>query len=277
MISNILSIDIEEIFHIEYFKKSKKKKYEYRSLKNIPFILDLLKEYNIKATFFIVGKIAQKYPEIINIIIKNDHELAFHGWSHIPLWKINQHSFKSELKRFLNLHPKCIGYRAPSFSLNENSKWAIRILKDMSFKYDSSVFPTKTPLYGISKAPMKPYKISTKDLKKENDNGIWEFPLLVHPIMGFKFPTAGGFYLRLLPKIVHHSIKVQNNKGYPAVIYIHSWELDPDTPRLKLNLKHSFITYYNIKKTKKILIDLLENFHFISFKEYLDSINNVKN
>ena len=273
MCNNILSIDVEEIFHIEYYEKIKNDVQIYRSIENVPLILDLLDECNSKATFFVLGEIIEKYPSLLKIIENRGHELAYHGWSHTSLLKTTQNIFKLELKNFLKLHPSCIGFRAPSFSLNENSKWVLDILKNENIKYDSSIFPAITILYGTPRAPIYPYKISLNNLEKPCDNGIWEFPLLVYPILGLRIPTAGGFYFRMMPKIVDYSIKLRNKKGFPAVIYIHNWELDPNTPILKINSYRSFITYYNIKKTFKIFKKLLKNYEFTSFKNYLMNIN----
>ena len=206
---NILSIDVEEIFHGEYIKNSGYKG-NYRSIENILSILSLLKEFEVYATFFVVGEIAEKFPEIIKMIEEDGHEVSFHGWSHIPLWEQDANSFKLELERFLKLHPDCLGYRAPSFSLDERSNWVLSILEDTGIKYDSSIFPVKTPLYGVPKAPLWQYRPSQKDLTEEDESGIWEFPLLVYSFLGIRIPAAGGFYLRLMPSLIRKAIRARN-------------------------------------------------------------------
>lgn len=271
---NILSIDVEEIFHGEYMKNSGYKD-NFRSIENIPPILDLLKEFEVFATFFVVGEIADKFPEILRMIEAEGHEVSFHGWSHLPLWEQNTESFKLEVERFLRIYPDCLGYRAPSFSLDERSLWALRVLEDAGIKYDSSIFPLKTPLYGVSKAPMVPYRHSKEKLREEDNSGIWEFPLLAYSFFGIRVPAAGGFYLRLMPSLVRKSIMAMNVKGFPAVIFVHNWELDSETPRLKLNFYRSFITYHNLDKTPKFLRDLLVDFKFTSFRNYLDDMELV--
>jgi len=268
MVQNILSIDVEEIFHAEYCKRSGEDA-EYRSAENIPLILDMLKDFEVSVTFFMVGELAEKYPEILRMIKDDGHEVAYHSWSDKPLWEQTEDSFRSELRKFMRLYPSCMGYRAPFFSLDRRSAWALKVLEEEGMKYDSSIFPTKTPLYGVPEAPIKPYRPSKDDLVAEDDEGIWEFPLLVYSFMGIRIPAAGGFYLRLMPSLVKRSIRAMNDKGHPAVIYIHNWELDPGTPRLGLNRYHSFVTYHNIEKTERSLRRLLTNFDFTSFENYL--------
>lgn len=269
MVKNILSIDVEEIFHGEY-TNSFKGTIEYRSPFNIPILLELLREKDIIATFFIVGEIAERFPEIVKMISKEGHEISFHGWSHTPLWRLDPSSLEDEILRFKKIYPNVIGYRAPSFSLDQENIWALRVLEKTGIKYDSSLFPVKTPLYGVSKAPLFPFKPSKETLTTVNPDGkIIEFPLTVYSFLGLRIPAAGGFYLRLMPSLVHRAIRRYNNKGLPAVIYVHNWELDSAIPRLNLGLLGSLVTYHNIEKTIKNFQALLSDFDFISFKEYL--------
>lgn len=272
MVENILSVDVEEVFHGEYTRQYKQNLY-YRTPDNIPPILKMLEEYNVKATFFIVGEIAEKFPEIINMVLEEGHEIAFHGWTHEPLWKLTPERFRREVKAFKKLHTGCIGFRAPSFSLNNKTKWALKILCEEGFKYDSSIFPTWTPLYGMYNAPTHPYHPSIADITKEdNSRLIAEFPLAVYKSFKFKVPIAGGFWLRLWNlDIIEKGIRKINNEGFPAVIYVHNWELDPETPRLKLNFYRSFVTYHHIDKTEKLLRNILKKFRFVNFANYMTS------
>ena len=274
MAQNILSIDVEEILHAEYVKDSGEID-GYRSVENIELILDLLNEFDISATFFIVGEIVQSYPNLLKLIEAQGHEVSFHGWSHKPLWELDEESFRMELGRFLELHPDCIGYRAPSFSLDEKTEWALHVLDEEGFIYDSSIFPVKTPLYGVSEAPLIPYQPSKLDFTRESSSGVWEFPLLTYSLFGIRIPAAGGFYLRFMPTLIHKAIKSRNSSGFPAIIYVHSWELDPETPKYKLGLYRSFVTYYNTEKTYRLLHDLLTKYNFTSFENYLVDIESV--
>jgi polysaccharide deacetylase family protein (PEP-CTERM system associated) len=268
--NNILSIDVEECFHGVYTRGYYENNAKYRSPDNIPIVLRLLREYHATATFFIVGEILERFPELLDMIEGEGHEVAFHGWSHLPLWKLNKESFRKEIVNFKQICPNCKGYRAPSFSLNDNTKWAWQILEEMGFTYDSSIFPAWTPLYGMPDAPTRPYKPSSNDLRSESFNGkVWEFPLTVYSLFGFRIPSAGGFYLRCAPWLIPKAINKTNEAGLPAVIYIHNWELDPLNPKFKLGLYSSFVTYYNLKNTVKQFECLLRDFRFTNFTTFI--------
>lgn len=276
MVENILSIDVEEVFHGEYTRQYRHGLC-YRTPDNIPPILKILEEYDAKATFFMVGEIAEKYPEVINEILEKGHEVSFHGGTHEPLWRLTPERFREEVKAFKKLHPDCIGFRAPSFSLNNDTKWALKVLKEQNFSYDSSVFPAWTPLYGVYGAPQRPYVPSLSDVSKEGNANysIIEFPLSVYCFLGFKLPIAGGFWLRFLNiRVIRKGIKKMNEKDLPAILYVHNWELDPGTPRLRLNPYKSFVTYHGIEKTEKLLRCLLHEFHFSSFADYIKTNRN---
>lgn len=215
-----------------------------------------------------VGEIANKYPEIIDLIKSEKHEIAFHGWTHNSLANSNSKLFEKEFNDFLELYPNCVGYRAPNFSLNNNTKWLLESLLALGQKYDSSLFPVKTPLYGMSDVPKYYYKPSKTDLKID-DGDIWEFPLLINSCFQVRIPAAGGFYLRLYPQLIKNSIKKMNSENYPAVIFFHNWEIDPMTPKIKLNLFHNFVTYHNINNTILYLRNILGSFQFISIEQYI--------
>ena len=181
--------------------------------------------------------------------------------------------FKKEIKEFDKLTSgKSIGFRAPTFSLNEKSSWVIDELVNNNYKYDSSIIPAKTSLYGIPNAEKTPYKITSENLGKNSDNGkLIEFPLLVTKFFGKTIPTAGGFYLRFLPsKIIKNSIKNNEKKKIDSSFYIHSWELTPEhIPKIKLPLKNKFITFHKINKTFSKMEELFKEFNFTSFNSYL--------
>ena len=272
MVKNILTIDVEEVFHGEYTRSYRKQNLTYRTPYNIPKILRMLKEYRVKATFFIVGEIAKKYPEIIKIILDEGHEVAFHGWTHEPLWASTPEKLRAELKAFKKLHPTCIGFRAPSFSLSNKTGWALKILYEENFKYDSSIFPTWTPLYGVYEAPIYPYYPSMTNIAGKDDRGsIIEFPMAVYTLFGIKVPIAGGFWLRLWDlNLIKRGIRKINEKSFPAVIYIHNWELDEGTPRISASIIGKFQAYHSLDKAKQKLESLLKSFSFTNFVTYLD-------
>ena len=271
---NILTIDLEEWYHPEYVKKETLPYKEERIQHSLKATLDILNRHNLKATFFVVGELAEKHPEIIKNIRENDHEIAFHGYYHEPLWNLDAGTLYAEITKFNSLiGEKCAGFRAPSFSLSNKTKWALKVLENSGCQYDSSLFPARTPLYGVWNAPTIPYKPSYENVTEKDENAkLWEFPLLVYKLKGIRVPVAGGFYMRFFSvNLIARAIKKLNQKGFPTVIFFHNWELDPETPRLKLGLYRYFVTYHKLKETPKKLERLLSRFRFSSIKEYMES------
>jgi len=270
---NILTIDLEEWYHPEYVKGEPLPHKEERIRHSLEITLDLLNQFNLKATFFVVGELAERYPEIIKSIKEADHEVAFHGYYHEPLWNLDAETLRAEIEKFnFLIREKCVGFRAPSFSLNNKTKWALKVLEASGFRYDSSLFPAKTPLYGVWNAPTVPYKPSYENVAERNQNSkIWEFPPLVYKLKGIRVPMAGGFYMRFFSvNLIVKAIKKLNQKGFPAVIFVHNWELDPGTPRLKLGLYRNFVTYHKLKETPKKLEFILSKFLFTSIEKYME-------
>ena len=277
MAMNILGIDFEEWYHPELIKNHVKNDQKIPKIfKGIDIILDLLNKHNISATFFVVGEILQHDPELIDKIISNDHEIAFHTMHHDRIDSLNfSNKFDDELKEFKKLtNDKSKGFRAPTFSLNEKSSFIIKMLEKYNYIYDSSIMPAKTSMYGNPNADKKPYKITSENLENNSENGkLWEFPLMVTKLLGKQIPAAGGFYLRTLPLyMIKNAIKNYEKEHMPACFYVHSWELTPELmPRIPLSKKNNFITYHNIEKTLPKLDQLLSNFNFTSFQKYIDN------
>ena len=275
MAMNILGIDFEEWYHPELIKNHVKNDQKIPKIfKGIDIILDLLNKHNISATFFVVGEILQHDPELIDKIISNDHEIAFHTMHHDRIDSPNfSNKFDDELKEFQKLtNDKSKGFRAPTFSLNEKSSFIIKMLEKYNYIYDSSIMPAKTSMYGNPNAEKKPYKITSENLENNSENGkLWEFPLMVTKLLGKQIPAAGGFYLRTLPLYtIKNAIKNYENEHMPACFYVHSWELTPELmPRIPLSKKNNFITYHNIEKTLPKLDQLLSSFNFTSFEKYI--------
>jgi len=271
---NLLTVDLEEWYHAEYVRRETPRDKEERIGISLRTTLDLLSRLNAQATFFIVGELAEKHPEIIENITENSHEIAFHGYYHEPLWNLEAETLHTEIERFNSLiRDRCAGFRAPSFSLNNQTKWALKVLEGSGCQYDSSLFPVKTPLYGVWNAPTTPYKPSFENIVEKDENTkLWEFPLLSYNLKGVRMPVAGGFYMRFFPvSFITRAIKKLNRQGSPAVIFFHNWELDPKIPRLKLGLYRYFVTYHKLKDTSKKLERLLSKFKFISIKEYIET------
>jgi len=272
---NILGIDFEDWFHPEIIQKYiSNNNNEPKVIEGIDRILELLRMYDTKATFFVVGELLEFKPELLDMILENGHEIAFHTMKHTRIDSPNfKEKFQEEIKQFHKLtNGKSKGFRAPSFSLNTASSWLIDVLEENDYVYDSSVVPAKTSLYGIPNAEKKPYKISSKFLEgNSNDGKIIEFPMMVTKFLGKKIPAAGGFYLRTLPsRVIENAIKSYEEENLPGVFYIHSWELTPEfMPKMKLSRKDHFVTFHNIDKAYSKMEDLLEKFQFTSFEKFI--------
>jgi len=272
---NLLGIDFEDWYHPQLVKpfvpENKKIPTMYQGLDKI---LELLRKHDVKATFFVVGELLESNPEILDKILDSEHEIGFHTMKHDRLDSPNfKEKFEDEIKEFDKLtSKKSIGFRAPTFSINKKSSWVIDKLLKNNYRYDSSIIPAKTSLYGIPEAEKSPYKITSEQLEKNSENGkLIEFPLLVTKILGKTIPAAGGFYLRALPlKIIKNAIKSYESKNRVSSFYIHSWELTPEyIPKIKLPIKNNFITFYKIEKTFSKMESLFDQFEFTSFNSYL--------
>tara|TARA_B100001996_G_scaffold375551_1_gene355643 strand:+ start:1198 stop:2028 length:831 start_codon:yes stop_codon:yes gene_type:complete len=273
---NILGIDFEDWYHPELIRKNitLDEKIEPSVIQGIDKILDWLRKNETLATFFVVGELLEFKPEIFDKIIENGHEIGFHTMHHTKLDNIgSKEKFTDEIKKFEQLtKKKSKGFRAPTFSLNQTTSWAIDVLQKNNYMYDSSVVPTKTDLYGLPNAKNYPYKISSNSLEENDENSeFWEFPLLTTRFLGKKIPAGGGFYLRFLPlKTIKNAIKSNEKDQIPATFYIHSWELTPEfMPKISLPVKDNFITYHNLNKALPKMTEIIQNFEFTSFEKYI--------
>jgi peptidoglycan-N-acetylglucosamine deacetylase len=274
MNQNLLGIDFEDWFHPQLIQPFiKNLKHEPKIFNGLEKILELLRKTDTTATFFMVGELLEHNPEMLDLIIDNGHEIGFHTMTHSILNNLSKEKFIQELDSFEKLtNGKSNGFRAPTFSLNYNTSWAIDALVQKNYLYDSSIVPVKTQLYGFSNSQKSPYKISSSSLTKNDPNGkLLEFPLAVGSFFTKKIPISGGFYLRALPlKNSLLSIKDYEKQNLPATIYVHSWELTPEfMPTINLPLKENFVTFYNIKKTFSKLETILKSFKFGSFASYI--------
>ena len=270
-VSNIMSVDLEDYFCDLPFEKWSK--YESRVVQNTEMILDLFEKYDVKSTFFVLGYIAEQFPDLIKKISELGHEIASHSYAHIDLRKVSKEKFEEDFIKSKNILEKITGkkvkgFRAPFFSINKNNYWVFEILsKNMS--YDSSVFPVKTQLYGIPNAPRNIYKPSLKNIVNEDKNGkLIEIPMATYriPVIG-NLPIAGGFYLRFFPYwLMKSGIKKLNSQGKPAMIYIHPKDLDPKMPRIE---EYSWYYYFNLKSAVKKFEKLLNDFKFSTAKDVL--------
>jgi len=241
-------------------------------------LLDLLHQRGVKATFFIVGEIAQRHPRLVQDIAAEGHELGCHGMSHRTLWAMTANEFRSELEQFCAVMSTAVpeaeitGFRAPTFSLDNRTRWALTVLGNMGYHYDSSIFPFRTPVYGVNGCPLEPYRPSPGDVAAADEQGpLVEFPMSVWSWAGLRVPVCGGFYLRTLPLQFVMSCLRQINRQRPFVIYVHPWETFANTPRLALPLASRFITYYNLKGMMARLTRLLDTFSFAPMRTVLEA------
>ena len=275
---NILGIDFEDWYHPELVKRNiKNEKHNPSVINGIDKILDLLRKHETFATFFVVGELLEIQPEIFDKIIENNHEIGFHTMYHDRLDSPGfKEKFPDEIKKFEKLtNGKSQGFRAPTFSLNTKSSWVIDVLEKNNYVYDSSIVPAKTNLYGMPNANNKPYKISSKCLEENSEDGkIIEFPLLVTKFLGKKIPAGGGFYLRTLPlRVIENAIKSYEKQKIPGVFYIHSWELVPELmPKIQLPKKDHFITFHNINRAYSKMEKLLDKYDFTSFENFIQNM-----
>lgn len=270
-----MTIDVEAWFsdlEFQYWNTIKD-----RMIENVENLLKILEKKNAKATFFLVGYFAKKYPELVEKIRKENHEISSHGYSHKSILNQTPTQFKDDLIKSKKILEKIIGekiwgYRAPFFTITEKTSWAIKILKKVGFLYDSSIFPFKIYKYGVPDAPIFPYYISMKNIKlKALKDGFLEFPLSVYriPIIKKNIPIAGGFYLRSFPyQFISYAIKKINKKNHPAVMYTHPWEFDPNHPRLNSIVWYN---YYRLDKTEKKFRHLLNDFKFTSIQNWIEN------
>lgn len=275
---HLLGIDFEDWYHPQlvapFVSEEKKKPTMFMGLDKI---LDLLRKNDSSATFFIVGELVKANPEITDKIFSEGHEIGFHTMRHTRLDTSGfRPAFKRELQEFEKaVSKKILGFRAPTFSLNKQSSWVIDELVSAGYRYDSSVFPVKTNMYGFSSAEKFPYHITSTSLDKNDSNGtLVEFPLLTTKFFGKKIPAAGGFYLRALPLyVIKNAIASYEKNDIPASLYIHSWELTPEyIPKIHLPMKNHFITFHNIRKVFSKTNTLLREFRFSTFESYLKNI-----
>jgi len=273
---NALSIDLEYWYSPELLKGHLPQGKDDQIVESVMPILELLDRYHTKATFFVLGQVAGKYPQLVKTIFQRGHEIASHCYSHKTLHKLGEEAFEQELRQSKALigsiiGQKPIGFRAPSYSLDNSTRWALRILGEQGFKYDSSIFPVRTMLYGVPTAPLHPYRPSLDDITEEDPKGqIIEFPMTVIKLAGLNIPVAGGFYLRVLPFWLLKSAIKRVQKERPAIIYFHPWETSRQTPRFeKLPFTSRFITYYGINSALKKVEALLKSFDFQTVEKAL--------
>lgn len=270
----ILSVDVEDYFQVEAFSKVVPRadwdRWPSRVVANTNRILDLFDEFGVKGTFFTLGWVAQKFPALVREIHRRGHELACHSFWHRPVYQLTPETFREDLLQARDAIEQAsgvrvVGYRAPSWSITAQSLWALDVLAEEGFLYDSSIFPIRHDLYGIPGAKRFPYRPPTAR------STLMEFPPATVQIMGNTLPAAGGGYLRIFPLAYTQWALRQLEREFAgegvAVVYLHPWEIDPEQPRIAAQLKSRFRHYTNLHRMEPRLRALLNNFRFEPFRE----------
>jgi polysaccharide deacetylase family protein (PEP-CTERM system associated) len=235
-------------------------------------ILDLFEKHKVQATFFTLGYIAERHPELVEQVKARGHEISSHGYYHTDVRRMNKESFNLDLAKSLQIlekiyGEKVLGFRAPFFSINKQNYWAFDVLKN-HLRYDSSIFPVKLH-YGLSDAPRHIYRVSDKDpLKEDVDGNFIEIPLTTLRLPGIgNLPIGGGFHMRFLPyRLLKLGIEKFNKAGFSAVFYIHPKDLDPLMPRIP---SYAWHYYWGLNTATKKFENLLKDFKFSSIREVM--------
>jgi polysaccharide deacetylase family protein (PEP-CTERM system associated) len=270
---NALSVDVEDYYQVSAFETAIQfenwNRYESRVERNTYRVLDLLDEYHVKATFFVLGWVAEQNPTLIQTISERGHEVGSHGYAHRLIYTQTQEQFREETRRSKKIvediiGQSIIGYRAASYSITAESLWALDILAEEGFQYDSSIFPIRHDRYGIPG-----HKRFFHVLNGNGHLPIAEVPLSTLRVAGFNVPVAGGGYFRLLPYAMTHLALLYLNRqeGQPAVVYFHPWEIDLDQPRIQAAWISRFRHYTNLARMEGKLRSLLTNFSFAPIRE----------
>ena len=265
-ITNYLTIDVEDYFHVSAFEGVVQPEewpvQESRVEKNTGKILKILAERGIKATFFIVGWVAERHPQLVREIMAGGHEIGCHSYLHRRIYTLTQEEFREDTRRAKAILEEVsgrpvVGYRAPTYSITKQSLWALDVLQELGFQYDSSIFPIHHDLYGIPDAPRFPYRLP--------DHDMMEYPISTVRMLGRKIPVSGGGYFRLFPYWFTRKAlqRINSHDGRPFVFYLHPWEIDPGQPRFShASALSRFRHYNNLHKTEGRFGWLLKDFDF---------------
>lgn len=273
---NALTIDVEDYYQVSAFESQIRfeewPSFESRVVGNTWRLLELLHFHKVKATFFVLGWIAERYPQVVLAIHQEGHEIASHGYRHRLLYNMTREEFWDDTKRAKGiLEDLCgasvVGYRAASYSIVRETLWCLDVLQELGFQYDSSIFPIYHDRYGIPNTARFPYYHPLAG------GPFLEFPLSTVRLFGRNVPVAGGGYFRLFPyQFIRWGIRqINEREKAPAIIYLHPWEIDPKQPRIDGSRLSRFRHYINLEKTESRLKHLLRDFRFGSVREVLSA------
>ncbi len=274
-LKNLITVDCEEWFVAEalkrYFTHKDWDKLQSTVVRNSRKLLDMFYHHKVKATWFMLGWVADRHADLVQEIASEGHEIACHSYYHRKIDTLTPQEFEEDVNMAITAILKAtgirpVGFRAPSWSINPSSSWAFDIMSRLGFEYDSSIFPIKHDIYGMPKGPRTTFKI-----KVDNDNTLFEIPASTYRFFGKNIPIAGGGYLRHSPYwYTKMMINRVNRKGQPVVAYIHPWELDPDPPQIDGLSKIETIRMYGSTSLLEHKFDqLLSDFEFTTMIDYL--------
>ena len=275
-----LTVDVEEYFHVSNFdgliERSRWDALPSRVADATKRLLDLFDATGNRATFFVLGWVAERHPDLVRELAARGHEVACHGYGHELLQVIGPDRFRADLERARAAIEdatgiRVCGYRAPSFSITLRTLWALEILHEAGFSFDSSIFPIRHPRYGISDFSPHPVRVQL-----ESGASIREFRLTTLGLGPLRLPLAGGGYLRFLPEsVLRRGWERLVAAEVPAALYVHPWEIDPEQPRQPVGWKVRINHYYNLDRTECRLRRLLERFRFVPMGEVLRQLESL--
>jgi polysaccharide deacetylase family protein (PEP-CTERM system associated) len=270
---NALTIDVEDYFHVSGFEsclsRSDWETFPSRVGPATHHLLRLLREANVRATFFVLGWVAERQPHLVRAIRDEGHEVGCHSFWHRLIYQQTPKEFRADLRAARCVIEDALGepitlYRAPSFSITSASLWALDVLIEEGFTLDSSIYPIHHDRYGLPGTPLEPHAI------QRAGGRIWEFPPPVCKVLGCSLPVGGGGYFRLYPSwLTRMGLRRINSQGRPFSIYLHPWELDPGQPRLRPGWLRAFRHYVNLHHTEDRLVRVLRDFRFGTLSEAL--------
>jgi polysaccharide deacetylase family protein (PEP-CTERM system associated) len=272
---NAFTVDVEDYFHVAALAPAiRRDSWPTRELRveaNTERLLGILEERRVRGTFFVLGWVAERVPGLVRRIAAAGHEVACHGYSHKLVYTQTPAEFREETVRARSgledtLGSSVLGYRAASFSVTRQSLWALDVLIDLGFRYDSSIFPIHHDLYGIPGATSEPHRVAAP-----SGRTIAEFPMSTASFFGLRVPVSGGGYFRILPYwLTHAGLKQINQQAKrPFAFYMHPWELDPGQPRIKVGAFSRFRHYTNLSRCEARLRRVLGEFAFGTMEEAL--------
>jgi polysaccharide deacetylase family protein (PEP-CTERM system associated) len=274
VVRNALTVDVEDYFQVSAFREQISPNdwstFESRVVANTHRVLDLFGEAGATGTFFVLGWIAERHPHLVRQIAERGHEIACHGFSHQLIYGQSLQLFTDETRRAKALledqaQVPVNGYRAASFSITAASRWALDVLADCGFTYDSSMYPVRHDIYGTAVESNGPHRIVAP-----NGKTLIEFPMSTRAFMGMTLPVSGGGYFRLYPyPLSAYLLRAVNADAGPFVFYMHPWEIDPDQPRIRASLKSRIRHYVNLERCEGKLRALLRDFRFASMAQVL--------